>query len=72
MEGVYGGCSGLTSTAFTLPAGYRPAALMQFLTLGEGGVAGVDGFEVGVKVSGEVYCAAGICFLNGITFRAES
>ena len=57
------------SSAFYLPAGYRPGAMLQFAM----GASFVGIFpSTNTPLSGSVACSALTCFLNGITFRAES
>ena len=73
LEGRYVGCGETGNTAFQLPAGYRPRTLLQFAPPGSGVATAVwstvDGAPI---VSGAVKCGGTTCFLNGITFRAES
>jgi hypothetical protein len=66
LEGRWTGCPA-GSIAFHLPPGYRPGALLEFpLTLSS------EGKVVVVSSDGTVACGASLCYLNGITFRAES
>jgi hypothetical protein len=58
-------CPAAGSTAFTLPAGYRPGGLQQFALAAAGA-----GTAVAISDSGTVACGATDCFINGITFRA--
>ncbi len=76
LKGGYYNCNSVASVAFNLPAGFRPGGLVSFPT-GGAGVAGgvyVDVLPVGLAEGGDgaVECGASYCYLNGITFRAES
>jgi len=75
LAGDYEHCLSIGETAFQLPPGFRPPALQQFplTSAGEGRAVAIRPFvpEDSV-VSGAVKCGAETCYLNGITFRAES
>ncbi len=75
LAGVYENCSPTGETAFQLPAGFRPGAVQQFALAGSGAGNAIAIFPTiaGVpSISGAVACGGTTCFLNGITFRAES
>jgi hypothetical protein len=65
---VTGGTS--TSTAFTLPAGYQPAAQVQFIAGGTGGLA-ADAVSVQITTAGVTsltFAAGAACSLDAIAF----
>ncbi len=75
LEGNYEDCSSKGKTAFQLPTGYRPGALQEFplAFAGEGPIVAINPTSPGLNsASGAVKCGDSSCFLNGITFRAES
>jgi hypothetical protein len=76
LQGRYHGCSSAGEVAFQLPPGYRPAAdaTLQFplASSGTGAVVAVDGSNTSATQTGSVACGGTDCYLNGITFRAES
>ncbi len=75
LAGVYENCSPTAETAFQLPAGFRPGAVEQFPLAGAGEGRAVAIFPSIAEVptiSGAVACGGTTCYLNGITFRAES
>ena len=72
-------CGVAGKVAFQLPAGYRPASGTYELFPNSGSSAGSinvwiagTGYEQGGQVEGGVLCLSTICYLDGITFRAES
>jgi hypothetical protein len=76
LKGGYYNCNSVASVAFNLPAGFRPGGLESFPTggAGVGGGVYVDVLPPGLAEGGDgaVECGASYCYLNGITFRAES
>ena len=73
LEGRYTGCSESGARAFQLPSGFRPGSLLQFGPPDSGTVTVVDPtVDTAPVLSGAVSCGGSTCFLNGITFRAES
>jgi hypothetical protein len=72
-------CGAAGKVAFQLPAGYRPASGTYELFPNSGSSAGSvnvwiagTGYEKDGQVEGGVLCLETICYLDGITFRAES
>lgn len=75
LKGAYSGCSTPGAIAFQLPAGYRPADSRGpvFPLAGDATTfVEVIGSGFGAATDGGVRCAASICRLDGITFRAAS
>ncbi|HEY1355594.1 MAG TPA: hypothetical protein VGF09_04700 [Solirubrobacterales bacterium] len=76
LEGVYNGCSIDGSTAFQLPAGFRPRPNLNFSLplFGEEGAIVVNGTAPNLPDGdvGGVSCPVALCVLDGITFRAET
>jgi hypothetical protein len=72
-------CGAAGKVAFQLPPGYRPARGTYELFPNSGSSAGSvtvwiagTGYEQGGQAEGGVICMDTICYLDGITFRAES
>jgi hypothetical protein len=77
LKGLYDSCTASGSQAFQLPGGYRPEGgkvpAYFPLTGGDPGKAVAIRGATGSRANdGGVSCGAGVCFLSGITFRAES
>ncbi len=76
FEGVFESCKKIGNTAFQLPAGYRPGKnFLEFplaLASGEQAVVVQGPIETAFNEPFSVFCTTSFCYLDGITFRAES
>jgi hypothetical protein len=74
IEGKYERCTAVGATAFNLPPGYRPDQRQEFSAPGTlGQVIAIIQTRPSTPIdSGAVQCGNVECFLDGVTFRAES